>query len=355
MSNLYYIPEQGKLAKWLVERSSGMGKAFFCNSGAEGNEAAFKLARKYWWLKKQKQNSGGNGKGVGKDDSGGLPVIISAYNSFHGRTLATITATGQEKYHQNFGPMVEGFEYVCYNDAEDLKRVVDKVGKENLAGIIMEALQGEGGVVPGDLEFFKTVRGVCDEADALMICDEVQVGMGRTGKLWGFENLGVEPDVITTAKGLGGGVPIGLMMCKEKCNVFGPGDHASTFGGNPLASAAGFAVCNELEEGGVMKNCEARGTQIRDGLKEIAGKVEGVIKEVRGWGLINGIILKDDKQVNSSNVVQAAIDQGLLLVPAGPKVVRFVPPLIITEQQVKEALAKFEKAVQGVADSLKSQ
>lgn len=337
VSNLYYIPEQGRLARWLVEHSPA-DKVFFCNSGAEANEAAFKLARKNWWRKRGSK-------------SGGSPVIISAHKSFHGRTLATITATGQPKYHKDFGPMVAGFQYATYNDVEDLKRVAADIG-DNLAGIILEAMQGEGGVVPGTADYFAAARDICDNTGALLICDEVQVGMGRTGKLWGFENLGVNPDVVTTAKGLGGGVPIGAMLCKEAFNVFGPGDHASTFGGNPLATVAGFTVCTALESEGVMANCAARGEQVRSGLKDIARKISGVIKEIRGWGLINGVELSDNGDLTAGKVVQAAMEEGLLLVPAGPKVVRFVPPLVITEEQVKEALAKFESAVAKVAKAV---
>jgi acetylornithine/N-succinyldiaminopimelate aminotransferase len=215
VSNLYYIPQQGELAAWLVSHSPA-DKVFFCNSGAEANEAAIKLVRKYWHTR----------KGAGKDPAtGAMPVILTALDSFHGRTLATITATGQPKYHKGFAPLMPGFEYITYNSVDELRAAAARLG-ENLAGVMMEAMQGEGGIRPGNLQFFAAAREICDNADALLVCDEVQVGVGRTGKMWGFENLSVTPDVFTVAKGMGGGVPIGAMLCKESCNVFGPGDHA---------------------------------------------------------------------------------------------------------------------------------
>lgn len=333
VSNLYYIPEQGALAAWLVENSP-MDKAFFCNSGGEANEAAIKLARKRWHTR--------NGS---TSENHGTPVILTAKQSFHGRTIATLTATGQDKYHANWWPLLDGFDYMTYNDPQDLREKAAKAGS-NLAGVLLEALQGEGGIHPGTKEFFAAAREVCDNVDALLMCDEVQVGVGRSGKLWGFEHTGVEPDVFTTAKGLGGGVPIGAMLCKESCNVFSPGDHASTFGGNPLASAAGLAVGKELLEGGVLENARVRGEQLGGGLEALRAKYAGVIKEVRGLGLIRGVELRD---VAAGDVVKAAMDRGLLLVPAGMHVVRFVPPLVITEQQIEEVLTRFEEALKDVS------
>jgi len=334
VSNLYYIPEQGRLARWLVDNSVGE-RAFFCNSGAEANEAAIKLARKY-----------AAQKGV---DNG---VIITANNSFHGRTLATITATGQPKYQQGFAPLVEGFVYSPYNDAAALEDTVAGVAKSGrqLVGIMLEACQGEGGVVPGDRGFFQTARRLCDSHDALLIMDEVQVGMGRTGTLWGYEQLGgVEPDVFTTAKGLGGGVPIGAMVCKERVNVFAPGDHASTFGGNPLACAAGLAVGNALLKDGILANVAARGEQLRAGLSKIQNKHPGVVAQVRGWGLINGMVLQEDCGIASGQVVAECMKRGLLVVPAGPTVVRFVPPLVVSEGEVSKALGIVEEAMGALA------
>jgi acetylornithine aminotransferase len=223
VSNLYLIPAQAGLAKWLCDNSVAQ-KVFFCNSGAEANEAAIKLARRH-----------ASNRGITK------PVIITADQSFHGRTLAALSATAQPKYHKGFGydgAMVPGFEYVPYNDVSALENKVKEIqdSGRGLAAIMMEALQGEGGIVPGNKEFFAKIRSICDGTGALMMCDEVQVGMGRSGKLWGYQNLDVEPDVFTSAKALGGGVPIGAMMAGPKvADVFGPGDHASTYGGNPLA------------------------------------------------------------------------------------------------------------------------
>lgn len=335
VSNLYYIPEQGALAAWLVDNSP-MDKAFFCNSGGEANEAAIKLARKRWHMR--------NGS---TSENHGTPIILTAKQSFHGRTLATLTATGQEKYHENWWPLVDGFDYVTYNDPQDLREKAEKAGS-NLAGVLLEALQGEGGIHPGTKEFFATAREVCDKVHALLMCDEVQVGVGRSGKLWGFEHTGVEPDVFTLAKGLGGGVPIGAMLCKESCNVFSPGDHASTFGGNPLASAAGLAIGKELLQGGVLENARVRGEQLGSGLEVLKAKYGSVIKEVRGLGLIRGVELNE---IAAGDVVKAAMDRGLLLVPAGKHVVRFVPPLVITEQQIQQVLSRFEDALKDVSSA----
>ena len=330
VSNLYYIPEQGALAKWLVDHSPA-DKVFFCNSGGEANEAAIKLARKNWHLQHP-------------SDTPGTPVILTARQSFHGRTLATLTATGQEKYHQNWWPLVPGFDYITYNDIDDLRNVGARIG-DNLAGILLEALQGEGGINPGDPAFFREARRICDEKGALLMCDEVQVGVGRTGRLWGFEHTGVDPDVFTLAKGLGGGVPIGAMCCKDSCNKFAPGDHASTFGGNPLASAAGVAIGKELVDGGVLQNAQERGEQLEAGLKGIAQRFPGVVKDIRGLGLIRGVEFTD---LSAGEVVGKAMEDGLLLVPAGKHVVRFVPPLIITQSEIEVVLSRFESALQTV-------
>lgn len=330
VSNLYYIPEQANLARWLVDRSPA-DKVFFCNSGAEANEAAIKLARKRWHLK--------HGSTA---ENQGTPVIVTAMQSFHGRTLATLTATGQPKYRANWWPLVPGFEYVRYNDAEHLGEICNNLG-DNLAGVLLEVLQGEGGVRPATNEFMKAAREACDAVGALLICDEVQVGMGRTGTLWGFEQSGVTPDVFTLAKGLGGGVPIGAMLAQEHCNVFNPGDHASTFGGNPLATAAGAAVAEALD-GGVLDNVRERGDQMYSGLQNIATRYPKVIKEIRGRGLILGVELEG---IAAGDIVKHAMGNGLLLVVAGPSVVRFVPPLVITKEQVDVVLKKFEQAING--------
>jgi acetylornithine/N-succinyldiaminopimelate aminotransferase len=330
VSNLYYIPVQGHLAKWLVEHSCA-DRVFFCNSGAEANEGAIKLARKY----------------AHKILEIELPIILTAHASFHGRTLATITATGQPKYQQNFDPLMPGFQYVEYNNIEAIKNAIADLdqGDQRVAAILLEPLQGEGGVRPGDIEYFQQVRQICDDTGILLILDEVQVGMGRTGKYWGYENLGIEPDIFTSAKGLGGGIPIGATLCKKFCDLFQPGDHASTFGGNPFACATALTVCETLEKDNILPNVQARGEQLRAGLNAIASKYPDQIAEIRGWGLINGMEIKADVKLSSIDIVKAAMAEGLLLVPAGPKVLRFVPPLIVTAEEVDKALQAVEVAI----------
>ncbi|MBD1842338.1 aspartate aminotransferase family protein [Cyanobacteria bacterium FACHB-63] len=330
VSNLYYNTPQGELAKWLVEHSCA-DRAFFCNSGAEANEGAIKLARKYAHTVRNISN----------------PVIITANASFHGRTLATITATGQPKYQQNFDPLVPGFHYVPYNNLESLRSAIAELDQTEpqVAAIMLEGLQGEGGVRPGDRAYFQAIRQICDETGILLILDEVQVGMGRSGKLWGYENLGIEPDIFTSAKGLGGGIPIGAMLCKSHCNVFAPGDHASTFGGNPFACAVALAVCHTIERENLLAHVQARGEQLRSGLTQLAQKYPSLIAEVRGWGLINGLELTAESTLTAADVVKIAIQAGVLLVPAGLKVLRFVPPLIVTAEEIDRALTAVDRAL----------
>jgi acetylornithine/N-succinyldiaminopimelate aminotransferase len=329
VSNLYYIPEQGELASWLVKHSC-TDRVFFCNSGAEANEAAIKLTRKYAHTVLKIER----------------PIILTAHSSFHGRTLATITATAQPKYQKNFDPLVPGFNYVPYNDFAAVEAAIGELdeGDYGVAAILIEPLQGEGGVRPGDVSYFRKLRQICDETGVLLIFDEVQVGMGRSGKLWGYEHLGVEPDILTSAKGLGGGIPIGAMLAKKFCDVFQPGEHASTFGGNPFACGVALAVCEFIEKENILANVEARGEQLRSGLLQLSAKYPQYISEVRGWGLINGMELHENAELTSSDIVNAAIKEGLLLVPAGPKVVRFVPPLIVTEAEINLALEALERA-----------
>lgn len=330
VSNLYYIPQQGELAEWLVQHSCA-DRAFFCNSGAEANEAAIKLARKYAHTVLGIQS----------------PMIITAHASFHGRTLATITATGQPKYQKNFDPLMPGFYYVPYNDIMALESAIALLdnSERQVAAIMLEALQGEGGVRPGEAAYFQRIREICNEKGILLILDEVQVGMGRTGHYWGYENLGIEPDIFTSAKGLGGGIPIGAMLCKSFCDVFQPGDHASTFGGNPFACGVALAVCQTLEQDHLLDNVQARGEHLRTGLKAIASRFPTLISEVRGWGLINGLVLNSDIELTAADVVKVAMQEGLLLVPAGPKVIRFVPPLIVSAAEVDQALQCVERAL----------
>ena len=311
-----------------------LDKAFFCNSGAEANEGAIKLARKYAHEKLNIEN----------------PTILTAHASFHGRTLATITATGQPKYHKGFSPLMPGFYYVPYNDITAIESAIAELDKDKrqVAAIMLEALQGEGGVRPGEITYFQRIREICNEKGILLILDEVQAGMGRSGKLWGYENLGIEPDIFTSAKGLGGGIPIGAMLCKSHCDVFEAGSHASTFGGNPFVCAVALAVCQTLEKENLLANVQLRGEDLRTGLKAIAAKYPNLFREVRGWGLINGMELNSDVELTSIDIVKAAMNEGLLIVPAGPKVLRFVPPLIITETEVMEAMDALARAIANV-------
>lgn len=332
VSNLYYIPEQGQLAEWLVNHSC-LDRVFFCNSGAEANEAAIKLVRKYAYTHLDQVEN---------------PIILTAKSSFHGRTLATITATGQEKYQKGFAPLPAGFAYVPYNDITALENAITDLDEgtfSRVVGIMIEPLQGEGGVRPGELEYFLKLRKICDDNNILLVFDEVQVGIGRTGKLWGYENLGVEPDILTSAKGLAGGIPIGAMLCKESCAAFEPGNHASTFGGNPFACAAALAVLTTLEQENILQNVQQRGEQLRVKLRAIAQKYPHLFTEVRGWGLINGMELRADVDLTSIELVKAAMEAGLLLAPAGAKVLRFVPPLIISPEEIEQGTAILEQVI----------
>lgn len=331
VSNLYYIPEQGELAQWLVEHSCG-DKVFFCNSGAEANEAAIKLIRKYAHTVLEFLEQ---------------PVILTTINSFHGRTMGALSATGQPKYHQHFEPLLPGFEYIPYNDIVAVEEAITNIdeGNRRVAAIMIEPLQGEGGVRPGDLEYFLRLRKICDETGILLVFDEVQVGVGRTGKMWGYENLGVSPDIFTTAKGLAGGIPIGAVVCKQFCDVFEPGNHASTFGGNPLACAAALAVLNTIERENLLQNVQARGEQLRTRLRALVQKYPHIFSEVRGWGLINGMEIREGVSLTSLDIVNKALENGLLVAPAGPKVVRFVPPLIVSPQEVDMAAEILDKTI----------
>ena len=338
VSNLYYIPEQGQLAEWLVNNSC-MDKVFFCNSGAEANEAAIKLVRKYAHTYLDKVEN---------------PIILTAKSSFHGRTLATVTATGQDKYQKGFGPLFPGFAYVPYNDITAVENAITDLDEGTLSrvvGIMIEPLQGEGGVRPGDLDYFLKLRKICDDNNILLVFDEVQVGVGRSGKLWGYENLGVEPDILTSAKGLAGGIPIGAMLCKDSCAAFEAGNHASTFGGNPFVCASALAVLKTMEDEGILQNVQQRGEQLRVKLRAIANKYPAIFTEVRGWGLINGIELRSDIDLTSIQLVKAAMESGLLLAPAGPKVLRFVPPLIVSAEEIDKAVSILEQVIEKLPES----
>ncbi|MFM9073773.1 MAG: aspartate aminotransferase family protein [Cyanobium sp.] len=330
VSNLYRIPEQEALARALVQRSCA-DRVFFCNSGAEANEAAIKLARKH----------GHQERGIER------PLILTAEASFHGRTLAAVTATGQPRYHQGFQPMVEGFRYFPYNNIgafESLLASCEAAGPA-VAAVLVEPLQGEGGVNPGDPAFFQRLRQLCDERNILLIFDEVQIGVGRSGRWWGHENLGVEPDAFTLAKGLGGGMPIGALAVKASCDHLRPGDHASTFGGNPLACRAGLTVLQEIERRKLLNHVQSVGQQLREQLEDLVHRYPQHLAGVRGWGLLPGLVLQAEGPA-APDLVKAAMAEGLLLVPAGATVVRFVPPLVIKPRHVRQVVKRLERALQ---------
>ena len=330
VSNLYEIPEQEELARWLVSHSCA-DSVFFCNSGAEANEAAIKLARKHGHQRKNIER----------------PVILTAAASFHGRTLAAVSATGQPRYHVGFEPMVEGFETFAYNNLNSFENLLIRLEADGprVCAVLIEPLQGEGGVNPGDPEIFRAIRRHCDQRNILLIFDEVQVGMGRSGRLWGYEQLDVQPDVITLAKGLGGGHAIGALLTTTQADLFTPGDHASTFGGNPFACRAGLTVAHELERRQLLRNVSERGEQLNTGLQKLIQRFPQQLLEARGWGLLQGLVIRDDCDLNAADVVKAALAQKLLLVPAGTKVVRMVPPLVIDRREVAQLLTRLERAL----------
>ncbi|NDF44727.1 MAG: aspartate aminotransferase family protein [Betaproteobacteria bacterium] len=313
--NYYHVPNQEALAAKLVELS-GMTNVFFCNSGLEANEAALKLARKF-----------GHGKGIEK------PEIVVYEKSFHGRSIATLAATGNEKIKEGFGPLPEGFVRVPVNDIEALKKATH--GNKNIAAVFLETIQGEGGVQPFRAQYLKDVRAVCDANDWLLMIDEVQCGMGRTGKWFAHQWADIVPDVMPLAKGLGSGVPIGAVVAGPKAaNIFQPGNHGTTFGGNPLAMRAGVETIRIMEEDGLLANAAKVGAHLRAALeRELAG-VAGV-KEIRGQGLMVGIELDRSCGV----IMNRALEAGLLLSVTADSVVRLVPPLIITEAEADEIVS----------------
>ncbi len=309
-SNLYYTAPYSDLAVKLV-KSSIFQKVFFCNSGAEANEAAIKLSRKH-----------GNKSGIKNKYE-----IITMKNSFHGRTMATISATGQVKYQKNFEPLLEGFKYVEFNNKEDLKNNIN----EKTSAVIIELVQGEGGIYIIDKDFLKLARKLCDEFNSLLIFDEVQTGIGRLGKLFGYEFfLPVQPDAITLAKGLAGGMPIGAMLVKEKfSDLLGPGEHASTFGGNAVCCAAANTVLDVINEEKLLDNVEKMGNYLRKNLNDLKWKFK-CIKDVRGIGLLNGIEIN----LNARELADKLLNNYVLSVPAGDNILRFLPPLIIKKEDI---------------------
>jgi acetylornithine/N-succinyldiaminopimelate aminotransferase len=322
VSNLFYTEPQVQLAELLVKHSA-FDRVYFQNSGAEANEAAFKLARKW-----------------GQQHRKGAYEIISANNSFHGRTLMTVSATGTPRYRDPFGPPIPGFHFVEYDNIEAIKAATTT----STVAVLLEAVQGEGGVNVPAPDYLQQVRAWCDAEGLLLILDEVQTGVGRLGTLWAYQQTGIEPDIMTLAKGLAGGVPIGAVLAKEHAAVFEPGDHGSTFGGNPMSTAAGLHVLTRVAEGGVLANVNERGDQLERALLSLEDRYP-VVKGVRGKGLLRGLELK---QEIAADVVTAAIERGLLTNAVRPDVVRLMPPLNVSADEITEAVAIVEQALAAV-------
>src|SRR5437868_1883827 len=319
ISNLYYSIPQLELAQLLIDHSP-FDRVFFGNSGAEANEAAIKLARKW-----------------GRRNRDGAYAVITAEHAFHGRTLATVTATGKEAYMRPFAPLPEGFVHVPLNDMDALERAVDST----TAAVLLEPIQGESGVNVSTPNYLRDVQDFCRDQGLLFMVDEVQTGVGRLGTLWGFERWGVEPDIMTLAKGLGGGVPIGAVLAKEHAAAFETGDHGSTFGGNPLMCAVAHAVVTYILENDVLGNVNRVGAVLKDGLERLALE-QPLIQQVRGEGLLLAMELTAER---APDVVRLGIEQGILLNATGPTTIRFAPPLILTEAEAEEGLEKFRRAL----------
>ncbi len=313
-SNLYYNERAIEAAKSLCTLSE-MDKVFFCNSGAEANEAALKLSRKF-----------------GHRSEPARTEIITMKDSFHGRTYGSVTATGQSKYHQHFDPLPQGFQYAKFNDLESVKALIT----EKTCAILVEPIQGEGGIVPAAKDFLQGLRDLCDEHDLLLIYDEVQCGMGRSGRPFAWQLFEVKPDVLTLAKALAGGVPCGAMLTNRRANdIFGPGNHASTFGGNALAMAGVCEMARRLGETDLCSEVTEKGEFLRSKLTEIQMKYPSLCTAVRGFGLMNGLVLT----IPPRQVVDACFAKGLLVLSAGSDVLRFVPPLVISKDEIEKAAA----------------
>ena len=316
VSNLYYTQAQADAAAKLV-KLSGLDRAFFGNSGAEANEGAIKIARKF-------------AKKISPDKT----QIITAWDSFHGRTLATLTATGQPHYHEGLEPLPQGFDYVHFNDADELAaKISDKT-----CAVMLETIQGEGGVYPPKDGYLQKVRELCDKHGALLILDEIQAGIGRSGKFFAYEKYGIKPDIVTLAKGLAGGVPIGAFICTEKvARAFKPGDHGTTFGGNPLACAAANVVLDTVPDEKFLAHVEEVGAYFKDKLIALQKKYPEQISEIRGEGLILGAQL-DKPKLTGVEIVNECMKRGAIINCTVGTVLRFIPPLIITPAQVDEVI-----------------
>lgn len=316
ISNLYYSPIQIECAKQICTRS-GFDKVFFGNSGAEANECAIKLARKYSFDKYEK----------------GRNEIIALKNSFHGRTVTTLSATGQDVFHQYFFPFTEGFVFADANDLDSVKALVN----DKTCAVMIELIQGEGGVMPLDKEFVLGVEKLCRDNDLVLIIDEVQTGIGRTGKLYCFENYGISPDVVTSAKGLGGGLPFGACLCDKKlANVLGAGTHGTTFGGNPVACAGAVEVLNRVDDPEFLAEVVKKGEYIREKLLKL-----DAVEQVRGIGMMIGIVLKKD---NAKEVAAKCVENGLLILTA-KNLLRMLPPLNISYEDIDKGLAILEESL----------
>lgn len=322
-SNMYWIEPQVQLAEQLVTHSA-LDKVFFGNSGAEANEGAIKLARKY-----------------GREEHGAdCYEIITAVNSFHGRTLATLTATGQKQFHKHFDPFLKGFHYVPFNDFPALLEQVS----EKTCAILLEPIQGEGGVYPADVAYLQQVRALCDEKDILLIFDEVQTGMGRTGTFFAYEGYGIEPDVMTLAKALGNGVPIGALLAKDfVASHFNPGDHGSTFGGNPLVCAAAVATIEAIEEENILANVNEMSAYFKEKLSVLKEKYS-FITEIRGKGLLLGMELT----MKGSDIVAQCMEKGVIINCTHDTVLRFLPPLNVTTAEIDQAVAVLDEVLQAL-------
>lgn len=324
ISNVFTNEPALRLGKKLVEATFAE-RVFFCNSGAEANEAAFKLARR-----------------VAHDRFGPEKhEIIAATNSFHGRTLFTVSVGGQPKYSDGFGPKIQGITHVPYNDLDALKAAIS----DKTCAVVLEPVQGEGGVLPADKAYLEGARELCNAHDALLVFDEVQSGMGRTGELFAYMNYGVVPDILSSAKSLGGGFPIAAMLTTtDLAKHFVPGTHGTTYGGNPLACAVGEAVLDIVNTRQTLDGVQAKSEQFKVRL-EALGKQYGLFEQVRGMGLLLGCVLNDAWKGKAKQVLDAATAEGLMILQAGPDVVRFAPSLVVDDADIEEGLARFERAL----------
>ena len=324
VSNVFTNEPALRLAKKLVDATFAE-RVFFCNSGAEANEAAFKLARR-----------------VAHDKFGPEKCeIIAAVNSFHGRTLFTVSVGGQPKYSDGFGPKIQGISHVPFNDLDALKAAIS----DKTCAVVLEPIQGEGGVLPIDLAYLQGARELCNQHDALLVLDEVQTGMGRSGSLFAYQHYGVTPDILTSAKSLGGGFPIGAMLTtSEWAKHLVVGTHGTTYGGNPLACAVGEAVIDVINTPEVLEGVHAKHQRFKSKLEQI-GQQYGLFSEIRGLGLLIGCVLADAWKGKAKTLLDAAAAEGLMVLQAGPDVVRFAPSLVVEDADIDEGLARFERAV----------